>query len=198
MEEVNSKIIREKLLSVFGVALIIGFVPFSFGWFFLGLAVGVFAVWIGVQANYQRSKELTLLHHIGIVGVFAIMGLRYIDLSASLTWKTLFWFFLSIVAASVLPFANKRISSFLYREQTAPETKLGRMLFWFSFSLAPLIGVLGASLGQFASRSGMTNPALAFSGYIMIFLLTPAGVFFNVHRYVSGKFVWRTKGKKKS
>lgn len=59
--------------------------------------------------------------------------------------------------AWTLPALYPEISKVLWREQTAPETRLGKILLGLSISLAPVAGALGASLGMFTSRFQGSN-----------------------------------------
>ncbi len=72
--------------------------------------------------------------------------------------------------AWTLPALYPEISKVLWREQTAPETRLGKILLGLSISLAPVAGALGANLGMFTSRFQGLNGLYLVVGPLFIIL----------------------------
>jgi hypothetical protein len=62
--------------------------------------------------------------------------------------------------AWILPVLRPALSTFLWREQTAPQTRFGRVFLGVMISVAPVAGVLGASAGMFGSRLGRLDLTL--------------------------------------
>ncbi|NIS83579.1 MAG: hypothetical protein GTO14_26035 [Anaerolineales bacterium] len=69
--------------------------------------------------------------------------------------------------AWVLPIVNPNLSEFLWREQTAPRTRLGQAILRVSIAIAPVVGVLGASAGMFGSRLGELDLTLTLLGSLL-------------------------------
>lgn len=58
------------------------------------------------------------------------------------------------ILAWILPLVSPDLSEFLWREQNAPQTKVGRVVMGVLLAIAPVAGTLGASFGMFSSRFG--------------------------------------------
>ena len=195
MEEVTSKIIREKILAFISFSFILGFMPpFSWMFFSIGLVTSVVAIITGIYGNYQRNKELTLLHYLStFILIGFLLGLRFFHMAAKLSWNLIGWLLLGMLPIAILPFVDKKLSELLYREQVAPQTKIGRIIFTISLGIAPIIGVLGASWGRVLSRGGSSSSFIAI-GYLMYFA-TLGGIFFSFHMYATDQFRWITRKK---
>jgi hypothetical protein len=70
------------------------------------------------------------------------------------------------ILAWVLPALNPSFSAYLWREQTAPQTRFGRAFLGVMLTVAPIAGVLGASFGMYGSRSGEIDLTLIVIGVL--------------------------------
>jgi len=71
-----------------------------------------------------------------------------------------FWFVLLMtlyLVAWAFPVLHPKLSALLFREQFAPETRLGRGCMAWALALLPVIGGLGATFGMYGSRNGLDN-----------------------------------------
>jgi hypothetical protein len=76
------------------------------------------------------------------------------------------------------------LSEFLWTEQTAPKTKVGKILLSALLSLAPIAGVLGASGGMYSSRSGSNR--LTDIGIASLFSMVAIGLsFIFAHQFIT-------------
>jgi hypothetical protein len=73
---------------------------------------------------------------------------------------------LPLAMAWLLPGKAPRVSAFLWREQTTPQTTIGRWLLVVCVALVPLVGILGVSFGMAGSRFGKQDIMLAAAGSI--------------------------------
>ena len=110
------------------------------------------AIWNWKVYSKASRKTLTALLSIQIL----IIGFR--------SWNQVyshFWLYPmtgAYILAWFLPAIDPALSKLLWREQTAPKTKLGRLILGLSLSLVPVAGVLGSSIGMFRSRfEGITG-----------------------------------------
>jgi hypothetical protein len=62
--------------------------------------------------------------------------------------------------AWLLPFLSPRVSTFLFREQTTPRTKVGKAALAIVFALAPSAATLGALTGMYLPRLGRQHEAM--------------------------------------
>ncbi|MCP4139228.1 MAG: hypothetical protein GY755_02865 [Chloroflexi bacterium] len=190
MDEISNKIIIEKILAYIAFSIIAATPSVSWTYFFISLGISTVALVSGIYGNLKRNKELTLLHHLSIIMMLGVYALNLLDASIGLSWNLLRWFSLSILIVVTLPFINKRLSEFLYREQVAPQTIIGRMIIIVSLAIAPFAGVIGASFGSLGGNQGI----FAVAGFLMSFA-TLGGVFFNFHRYATDQFRWIVRNK---
>lgn len=84
-----------------------------------------------------------------------------------MVWVWLVPILAAYLLAWMLPALKPRLSALLWQEQMAPETRIGRAVLAISLSLAPVAGVLGASMGMFASRLGEISASLIIGGTLM-------------------------------
>ncbi len=75
-------------------------------------------------------------------------------------WMLLVPVLLAYLLAWALPALDPRLSVILWREQTAPQTRIGRALLVLALAVGPSAGVIGASLGMFGSRFGESESVL--------------------------------------
>lgn len=83
---------------------------------------------------------------------------------------------LGYILAWVFPIIMPKLSELLWREQTAPQTKVGKILLSAVLSIAPVAGVLGASGGMFSSRYG--NSILTDVAIGSLFTIVAVGLSF--------------------
>ncbi|MEW6569448.1 MAG: hypothetical protein AB1449_15035 [Chloroflexota bacterium] len=70
----------------------------------------------------------------------------------SARWEWLLPLVGGLVVAVVLPFIAPKLSRFLWIEQNAPRTRIGRAFMALCLALAPAAGTLGAAAGMYGSR----------------------------------------------
>jgi hypothetical protein len=134
---------------VFGI-IMISIPPLSLPVILLGttlpLLATITAVWDWKEHNWFSQFCL--------VSLFSFQLLA-IGIHAWLYVLPIIWVYPLVGAyllAWVLPALNPIFSKFLWQEQTAPQTRLGRIVLGLVVSLAPVSGALGASIGMFKSR----------------------------------------------
>ena len=87
------------------------------------------------------------------------LALLAIGLRAWLAWATISWLWICVIVAFFLlawatPAIAPGLSEWLWREQVAPETRLGRKFLAVSVWMLPAVGVIGATAGLLLARSG--------------------------------------------
>lgn len=97
---------------------------------------------------------------------FLTIGLRAWSAAASVSWVASGAVVGIYLLAWMLPSILPGVSAWLWREQVAPRTKLGRRLLGLSLTLLPTAGVLGAGTGLVLSRVG--GPA---AGWLVVAVL---------------------------
>ena len=78
------------------------------------------------------------------------------------------------IIASVLPILLPRLSEWIWRESTAPETKAGQSCLFLSLRIAPIVGSVSALIGIFARRGGYAFGLTIIIG--VIFFLSAIGL----------------------
>ncbi len=97
---------------------------------------------------------------------FLAIAARAWELILGITWISAGPILIAYLLAWTMPILKPRISAFLWREQTAPQTRGGRTLLGLALAIGPSAGVLGAAVGLFGSRSGNLEATLAFAATI--------------------------------
>ncbi len=82
---------------------------------------------------------------------FLLIGITWIWMVPILSAYLLAW---------ATPALNPRVSAVLWREQVAPQTRVGRALLVLALAIGPSAGVIGASVGLFGSRFGETEAVI--------------------------------------
>ena len=85
-------------------------------------------------------------------GMFTILASRAWLVAAPINWVWLLPLWGAVLVASLLPLVAPGVSKFLWTEQTAPRTRMGRALMAFCLAVAPAAGTLGAAWGLYGSR----------------------------------------------
>lgn len=101
---------------------------------------------------------------------FLVLSIRAWAVVVDVHWS---WVSLLITAFFfmwALPLINPKLSHFLWQEQIAPQTKFGRRMLAIMLALLPSAGVLGGSVGLFASRFGEMGPAYMILASLFGFL----------------------------
>jgi len=154
----------------FGVlALLFAFIPPSYSPTSLkiGLALAIIAtvaaVWNWRTGIWWARFSVTFLGSLQ----FLAISMRAWNGAVPIVWVWIFPILGAYLIAWALPAISPAVSSFLWREHTVPQTRLGRLLLGLIITLGPVAGVLGASLGMFGSRSGEIGLSLAVLGSLM-------------------------------
>lgn len=149
--------------------------PFSVAGLLLGLALAVVAVVAALWSwwNYEWWARF-IVTGIWTLMFFAMTARAWTAIVPSLgLW--LVPFVITYLLSWALPIISPSLSEFLWREQTTPQTKLGRFLLAAGLSLAPVAGTLGAIIGMFGSRFGELSGTLliiAILGSIATVIIT--------------------------
>lgn len=168
---------------IFGVLL--GLLPnFSLEALIIGILFNVLitgmGLWSWKSSNLTPKVLLLILFTFQLLGV----GIRF--------WITIYkgflpWFpilALGYLLAWFIPIIMPELSEFLWTEQTAPKTKVGKILLSVFLSLAPIAGVLGASGGMYSSRSGSNR--LTDIGIASLFSMVAIGLsFIFAHQFMT-------------
>jgi len=155
------------------IAVVLGIFPSpSFPHFASGLATAALASAAAVVYQREGHSWAQWVFVAGWPTLFFAIGLRaWANLLSGIpVWYPIF--VLAYLMAWALPFVSPRISRFVFREQTTPQTLVGRWLLSFSLALLPIAGSLGAVAGMYLPRYGMHNETLA----IVAVLSTAAGL----------------------
>jgi hypothetical protein len=165
-------------LGGFGVfSLLLGLLPsFSLEALSVGIIITILITGLGLwswKTAYLFPKFLVaFLFTFQLLGI----GIRF--------WITVFegllpWLAILVsgyISAWFFPIVFPKLSEFLWREQTAPRTKVGKILLSAVFSLAPVAGVLGASAGL--NISGSDSSRLTDISIASLFSLVATGLSF--------------------
>jgi hypothetical protein len=92
-------------------------------------------------------------------------------------------------AAWVLPIYARELSVKLWREQNAPQTKLGRVIMAIVLSVFPVAGVLGAQVGMYGTRAGHMDSVMLFIAVVAS--VTSIGLAFTISYQFWPKRPWR-------
>lgn len=138
--------------------------PISLPFIRLGLVMSLMAV-VAAMANWWSYNWWARLA-LGVMVTlqFLAIGARAWSILVGLEW---WWIVPAIGAYAVaraLPLLRPGISSVLWREQVAPETRIGRLLLAIALGIGPSAGVIGASIGMFGSRAGELNAVFLVGG----------------------------------
>lgn len=115
------------------------------------LVTGVVAANWGRLGN-ARASQVTALFVLTLL--LLMIAIRSWDVILPLSWVWVVPLVASFILAWVLPRLNPSTSTFLFREQHSPRTRLGRMILTLALAIGPAAGVLGASVGLSSSRFG--------------------------------------------
>lgn len=150
-------------------------------WKVIGLLVFLFGVLTGLLTlvPYYSSVALAIGIGLSVAGTIPVVWLRiwrtpnwWMEVAYAVVWPLFFlglgarllaaiipviWVWLipllaAYLLAWALPALNPALSALLWREQTAPQTRLGRGCLILMLPLAPVAGTIGASVGMFGSR----------------------------------------------
>jgi hypothetical protein len=153
------------VFSFCGLGALIGLVPpFSSAALRFGLITGVMVALVAMWNwwSYNWWSRITL-------GVFWSLQIMAITVRSWSSLSDALWIWLlpllgGYIVAWTLPSITPALSNLLWREQTAPQTRFGRIFFGLTLSIAPVAGVLGASFGMYGSRSGEIDLTLMVIG----------------------------------
>lgn len=141
-----------------GFAVLLAFFP-SFSTTALKVGIGLAipamlaAVWNWWTYHWWARLTLAILWTLQFLSIAARAWAGAIPVA----WVWLAPILSAYLLAWMLPALKPTLSSFLWREQTAPQTRFGRAFMTVMITLAPVAGVLGASIGMFGSRFGETT-----------------------------------------
>lgn len=85
-------------------------------------------------------------------GMFTFLATRAWLVVLHINWVWLLPLWGAVLVAALVPLVAPRLSKFLWTEQTAPRTRIGRALMAFCLAAAPTAGTLGAAWGLYGSR----------------------------------------------
>lgn len=161
---------------VFGILL--GFIPYYspealYIGIFLTILITAMGLWSWNSSNLTPNILLLLVFTIQLLGI----GIRFwiIAYNGIFPWLPILGS--GFILAWVFPILLPELSVILWREQTAPQTKVGKILLSAIFSLAPIAGVLGASGGMYSSRLG--NDKLTDIAIAILFTFVAIGLSFT-------------------
>ena len=148
-------------------AFVLVLVPhFSLNALYLGVAMATLSVIISVW-NWRKYSWWSRL------STSLMMSLFFFAISArawsevfDIIWIWLLPILLLYILAWILPLISPSISQALWREQTAPQTRMGRAFMAIVLALAPLAGVLGAGFGMYGSRFGKAGAVNVVMGVL--------------------------------
>lgn len=122
------------------------------------LALGFFLTAVGilgfVLTGRSRSWWGRVAYFNSLLLLIMAFGVRAWLMVAGTVWPWMTILTAAYVLAWIVPILNPKLSEFLWKEQIAPETKLGQGVMNFSIRFLPLAGAIGASIGMYGSRSG--------------------------------------------
>lgn len=84
---------------------------------------------------------------------FLVIGLRAWSAVMPVRWTLVTIVIALFILAWVLPLLMPGLSTWLWREQVAPQTRAGRRLLAVSVLVFPSVGIVGASAGLFLSKT---------------------------------------------
>lgn len=150
----------------FGVfGLLLGLIPaFSLPF----LLVGLLAATLATAAILLGSMTHSWIARMSAAAVFTLqlLALALRALHQSVAPMFLVSIVVGYTVAWLIPPAWPSLSETLWREQTAPKTRIGRFVLAGFVALAPSLGALGAGMGMYGSRFGQTSTALLVVGVL--------------------------------
>lgn len=145
--------------------------------FILGLSSVVIAVPIGIW-NWKSYSWLSRLLF-SFLWTIQLLGIGIKTWIYNLPEIWVYPLSLIYVLAWILPGLIPKFSEILWREQTAPQTKIGKYILGAAISLAPVAGAVGASLGIFTSRFNGLGKTYLIAGPLFITLAIAISFFFS-------------------
>ena len=103
-------------------------------------------------ARYHYSLWAEFIGNFIVPVQFLAVASRAWMFALPINWVLLVPLWVVFIMASALPVLNPRFSKFLWWEQFAPQTGLGRAFMALCLALAPAAGMIGAIWGQYGSR----------------------------------------------
>lgn len=120
------------------------------------LVVGGILILLGLSsvlwARFHYSPWAELLGNFIWPLQFMAAASRAWVFALPIDWVSLIPLWFGFILASALPVLNPRFSKFLWWEQFAPRTMIGRALMAIVLALFPAGGMIGAIWGQYGSR----------------------------------------------
>lgn len=149
------KILPAGLIGMAGFGVLIGFLPY---YSLSAMMIGLSLAFLGLAAGLWSWKTWNWWARLIGGGIWSLQVLAI----AARAWEVLLrnhWFWMTPILfayflAWFLPALHSGFSEFLWREQTTPQTKVGRVLLGLMISIAPTAGTIGASVGMYSSRFG--------------------------------------------
>ena len=150
---------------IFG--LMIGFFPaYSSAAIFVGMALAT----VGVVASLWNWRTYDWQARFLTVSIWSLMLLA-LSVRSLTRLISPWWVAVAILGATyllswALPVRAPTISALLWREQSTPQTRIGRWFLAACIALLPIAGVLGANIGMFGNRFGQDTFVLAVAGLL--------------------------------
>jgi hypothetical protein len=149
------QIIAASVLSFGGFGLVFALIPpFSMDALKIAAIVTFVAVivafWNWMTYDWWARLAISAILSLQVLGITAR---AWLGVPPSI-WPWLFPTLLIYIAAWILPATMPRLSRLIWREQSAPQTRLGRALMALMIGLVPIVGGFGAGFGMFGSRFG--------------------------------------------
>lgn len=98
------------------------------------------------------------------VGGVGILNLVYASFPS---WKVIVPLAAMYPIASLLPFLNEPLAKFIYVENFAPRTCLGKSILYLALTIGPSAGVFGAMLSQSIRRTGNGVIGYSILGFVL-------------------------------
>lgn len=133
------------------------------------------ALWAWSTFNWWARLAVSGLWTVQVLIIVA----RVWSLVIGVTWIWMVPIFSAYLLAWVLPLLKPRLSAILWREQIAPQTRLGRTILILALGIGPSAGVLGAAAGMFGNRFGERGAVLAVIGALGSFVAISAALAFS-------------------
>lgn len=132
----------------------------------LSFPIVISAIWNWWTYNWWARLAVSSLWTVQLLAIVArawslVMGVNLIWIVPVGSAYLLAW---------VLPLFKPQLSEFLWWEQVAPQTRLGRTILALALGIGPSAGVLGAAFGMFGNRFGEREAALAVGGALASFV----------------------------
>jgi hypothetical protein len=162
-------------LGVFG--LLVAFLPpFSP----LSVTIGIGSIIVGTGVAIWNWRSFNWTSRFGASLIWSLQVLM-IGIRAWLEVYPRIWLLPILVCyclAWILPGFAPVFSKLFWREQTAPQTRLGRIILGMFISLAPVAGAVGASIGMYTARfSGISGTYLIIGPGFLILAIGMAFAF---------------------